>query len=188
MSLFRASQHDWNVLSEIAGEHSRNLARWGAQDHPSVLLKFPDGQDMTQECLPDFYGIVPEDKAKASCERRFAHGIGAWADIGIEEMAEAVCAPDDEHRRAELVQVAAVCVAWIQAIDRKAAGRALDSVSMDPPPMPAAAVVPCPDCGCDAVLFECVACSANNYPPPQSVADAWEFMRTDTVFPAEVYA
>jgi hypothetical protein len=44
-----------------------------------------------------------------------------WVDILEEEVAEAAAESDPAKLRAELVQVAAVAVAWIEAIDRRAA-------------------------------------------------------------------
>lgn len=41
-----------------------------------------------------------------------------WANILGEEVGEAIRAEGEEARRAELVQVAAVALAWIDAIDR----------------------------------------------------------------------
>lgn len=42
-----------------------------------------------------------------------------WTDIALEEFCEAVEAPDDEQRRKELVQLAAVVFAWIEDIDKR---------------------------------------------------------------------
>lgn len=123
----RATTH--SVLLEVFTERMRQDAKWGQQDHPSVN-SFSDLVDAEERA--DEYGILSEAAAKEQCERRFAAGVGTYADIAIEEVAEAVCAEDDAKRRAELVQCAAVFVAWIEAIDRRNA-RALDSVSMDPP-------------------------------------------------------
>jgi len=41
-----------------------------------------------------------------------------WAHIAIEELAEVVDAETEEERRAEWVQLAAVCISAIQSIDR----------------------------------------------------------------------
>lgn len=130
MSLVKCMQSTFNILAEVASERIRQDAKWGPQDHASVLSTADVGADS----LAAFYRVPTEERAKATCERRFANGIGTYADIAVEEFSEAVCAPDDDARRAELVQVAAVAVAWIEAIDRRQAARALDSVSMDPPP------------------------------------------------------
>ena len=56
-----------------------------------------------------------------------------WAAVLLEEVAEVVLAGDDAALRAELVQVAAVAVQWIEALDR-AAGRV--AARTDPAPCP----------------------------------------------------
>lgn len=136
MSLVKSAEATFGVLAEVAAERVRQDAKWGQQDHPCV--------DEPHIGKPGWigirYGIIGEAEAKRQCETAFAAGCGTYADIAIEEVAEAVCAEDDAKRRAELVQCAAVFVAWIEAIDRRNA-RALDSVSMDPPALPSAAGV-----------------------------------------------
>lgn len=134
MSLFSCDQHTLNILAEVAGERARQVAKWGRQDIPSVdaALSARDG-GCEAERMASEYEIPGEHRAKFLCENAFAMARGTFAHIAIEEVSEAVCAPDDQARRAELVQCAAVFVAWIEAIDRRAAARALDSVSMEPP-------------------------------------------------------
>lgn len=111
----------FGVLAEVAAERARQDAKWGKQDYRSV-------SGITAAWSPDSrakaYGIDSEEIAKHRCQSRFANGVGTYADIAIEEVAEAICAPDDDARRAELVQVAAVAVAWIEAIDRRRAAEA----------------------------------------------------------------
>lgn len=129
MSLIRCEQGTLNVLSEVAAERVRQDAKWGVQDHPSIA---PEVELAGPYTRADHYGMLGEFFARSRCEYRFRMGNGSYADILVEEVSEAICAPDDESRRAELVQVAAVAVAMIESIDRRA-GRALDSVSMDAP-------------------------------------------------------
>ena len=45
----------------------------------------------------------------------------ARADILAEEVAEVYAESDPDRLRAELIQVAAVCVQWIEAIDGRSA-------------------------------------------------------------------
>lgn len=54
--------------------------------------------------------------------RRFKAGRGTWRDILAEEFNEALAESDPDRLRAELVQVAAVAVNWVEAIDRREAG------------------------------------------------------------------
>lgn len=50
------------------------------------------------------------------------HTHTAWDGVLLEEVYEALAEPDPERLRAELVQVAAVCAAWISDIDRRPTG------------------------------------------------------------------
>lgn len=100
------------VLDEVRREREAQDATRGVQRHQSVL-------DLEPEVRAMHYGIPTEAKAKEQCEEAFKAGRGTWADILVEEMAEAVAAPDEAARREELVQVAAVAIAWIEDIDRR---------------------------------------------------------------------
>lgn len=64
--------------------------------------------------------VIDEGEAKQRCQEAFRTGSPNWEDVLVEEVAEAIDAPDDAALREELVQVAAVAVAWIECIDRRA--------------------------------------------------------------------
>ena len=93
------------VLLQIEAERLSQDAKWGQQDHP----------DGTGAFKPE------AEKARASCEHLFASGHPMWWPILLEEVFEALAETDPVKLRAELVQVAAVTVAWIEAIDRRPA-------------------------------------------------------------------
>lgn len=116
MSYFTSLADANPVLSEIAVERRRQDAKFGEQNHP-------DGTG--------FAGTARDaDLARLECKRQFAEGTGTWLDILNEEVAEAYAEKDPAKLRAELVQVAAVAVAWIEAIDRRpAAVRGVSSVA-----------------------------------------------------------
>jgi hypothetical protein len=110
------------VLGDISAERVKQDAKWGEQNHPSVDTVLAsrvvyDAQRMTEE-----YEIPSEARAKFLCDENFRRGVGTWAHIAVEELSEAVSAEGDEVRRGELVQLAAVVVAWIECIDRRVAG------------------------------------------------------------------
>jgi hypothetical protein len=94
------------IATEIGAERARQDAKWGQQNHPSVTKD------------PRQY-IWSADILQQLCDSRFEDGTGAWADIALEEIAEAIEAKDDAERRAELIQLAAVVMAWIECIDRQ---------------------------------------------------------------------
>jgi hypothetical protein len=58
---------------------------------------------------PAPYGVLSADQAKQQCDNRFRNGGGSWADILVEEVAEAL----EE-------QVAAVALRWIRKLDIEA--------------------------------------------------------------------
>jgi hypothetical protein len=125
------------VLDEVAAERARQEAKWGQCDYPSVD---PDMANAlaSPERICAFYGVPSESYAKASCQSADARGRCTFAHVAIEELAEALSAPDEGARREELVQLAAVAVKWIEAIDRRRAVGVDPSVG--PPPAPPVAV------------------------------------------------
>lgn len=63
---------------------------------------------------------VQRDMARLECDERHKAGEATWLDILREEVLEAFAEDDPARLRTELVQVAAVAVAWVEAIDRRA--------------------------------------------------------------------
>jgi hypothetical protein len=95
------------VLADIGAERVAQNEKWGEQNHP-------DGTgNRSQQERAEF--------ARRWCESAFESGYGTWADVLNEEVAEAQAERDPAKLRAELVQVAAVAAAWIEAIDRRTA-------------------------------------------------------------------
>lgn len=92
------------VAQEVVTERARQDAKWGEQSHP----------DGTSEIWSH-----KADEFRASCQASFALGHGTWLDILLEEVYEAAAEYDPAALRTELIQVAAVCVAWAEAIDRR---------------------------------------------------------------------
>lgn len=107
------------VLNEVLAERIRQDEKWGEQNWPS----FVDGMAgrVRNGYRAAYYGVPTEAQAKYVTEVHFKERVGTYADIFVEEVAEAIGAPDEDHLREELVQVAAVAVAWIEAIDRRKA-------------------------------------------------------------------
>jgi hypothetical protein len=96
------------VLDEVFQERVRQDEKWGEQNHPDGTGQVGDARvaDMLREL----------------CDYRFKRGVGTWRDILREEVGEALAEEDPTKLRAELLQVAAVAAAWVQAIDRRTAG------------------------------------------------------------------
>lgn len=95
------------VLTEIMHERVRQEVKWGEQNH-----------EFAPECAV-FYGVPRSGDAKKACDAAMERGDVTFGDILTEEIAEALDAETEEEQRYELVQVAAVAVAAIEAMDRK---------------------------------------------------------------------
>jgi hypothetical protein len=95
------------ALGDVAAERAAQDALWGMQ----VL---PDGTGAD--------GAAAEsDRARLETETASRAGTLTWRHVLAEEVLEAFAESDPKRLRAELVQVAAVAVKWIQALDRRPA-------------------------------------------------------------------
>jgi hypothetical protein len=103
------------VLHEVHDERLRQDEKWGEQNHldgtgPNhPLCYFPK--------LPDMASCAAN--ARTVTDLRAKRGDVTWLDILTEEFFEAMAETDPAKLRAELVQVAAVATAWVEAIDRR---------------------------------------------------------------------
>ena len=103
-----APEHDFviaEILSNVFSEVRRSTVQHGDQSH------LPNGTAWASDNLDSV-------RARRDCEMAFASGRGSWRHILREEFHEALNESDPVLLRAELVQVAAVAVKWIDAIDR----------------------------------------------------------------------
>jgi len=91
-----------DVLADVSAERMRQDEKWGEQNHPDGT----GGAGMRH--LADW----ARDVCKAADPDTF------WK-ILLEEVYEAGAESDQAALRMELVQVAAVCVQWIEVIDRR---------------------------------------------------------------------
>lgn len=102
------------VLSEVLAERIRQDQKWGEQNHP----------DGTGPRVPAIVGALcwadeAAERARLACQTAARKGETTWRLVFAEEALEALAEKDPATLRAELVQVAAVAVAWIEAIDRR---------------------------------------------------------------------
>jgi hypothetical protein len=93
------------VLGEVLQERVDQEAKWGEQNHP-------DGTGA-------LYRVRASELQRRYTELGFERGEGTWTLILLEEVAEALAESDEARLREELVQVAAVAVSWVEAIDRR---------------------------------------------------------------------
>ena len=94
------------IFMQIAQERVRQNLKWGEQNHANGTGSHTDQ-------------ILASQK-KAACDRAADLEALTWLHILDEEVAEVFAEADPQKLRAELVQVAAVCVQWIECLDRKA--------------------------------------------------------------------
>lgn len=94
------------VFDEIRQERSNQVERWGDQT-------FPDGTGS-----PAFRAMA--DSARKACDRADQEKTTTWLHVAREEFWEAMAERDPAKLRAELVQLIAVGVAWIEDIDSRA--------------------------------------------------------------------
>lgn len=103
------------VAVEVLDERKRQDAKWGVQNHPD-LPPFDEAHATPNA----WFGLPTADDARDACEAAFKNGRGSYAHIFNEEVCEAIeAAPDPVKLREELIQVAAVAVAWVECIDRR---------------------------------------------------------------------
>lgn len=94
-----------SVTVEVVAEWSRQDSLWGEQNHP-------DGTG----------GVTAVEQAnvrKRLCQHAVRMGLLTWRDVLMEEVAEAFAESDPAALRNELIQVAAVAMNWVDAIDRR---------------------------------------------------------------------
>ena len=108
---------DVAILAEVAEERQRQFKQWGQQDHPDHDPCFADATATD-------YRVLSSDTARLACQFALRAGRVAWAWILLEEFAEVLDARTEDERRAELVQLAALAVQQIGAIDRRKAAQA----------------------------------------------------------------
>lgn len=113
-NLFREldAEARWNgVAAEVREERRRQDEKWGPQDHEDLPGGMPGGP-----CYGTLAGFW-KDRNDARVET----GTLAWDGILLEEVYEALEQgnTDNAALREELIQVAAVATAWVEAIDRR---------------------------------------------------------------------
>lgn len=90
--------------TEVRKERARQNDRWGEQNH----------HDGTGETF-----IYKANTMRKRCDGAFAANMGTWKHILEEEVYEAFAESNPEKLKEELIQVAAVCKAWVECIDRR---------------------------------------------------------------------
>lgn len=118
------------VLADVLRERLRQDEKWGAdRDMPSVRPVWSGAVDWAhlspeerRRCAQSAHNIHGPDLYRHWISIQEKQGSLSWCDILQEELSESVEAAADgdlDHLYAELVQVAAVAVAWAENVRRK---------------------------------------------------------------------
>jgi len=94
---------------DVRREREAQDDKWGEQNHP-------DGTG-------DSHARLVAEHARVMCQEAAKDGRTTWKHVMWEEVAEAFAEHDETKLRTELVQVATVAIAWVEAIDRRKAAR-----------------------------------------------------------------
>lgn len=116
----------------IDDERQRQLTKFGDQHHPDVEPRdIPEVTHPYYASRADIWKQVNTERATPSTSGRCLahcsdkngepHTHTAWDGVLLEEVYEALAESDPAKLRAELIQVAAVCAAWISDIDQRPA-------------------------------------------------------------------
>lgn len=124
----------YQILAEVAVERGRQDARWGEQNHPdgtgpAELWESPisrglvggwdDELTWADVAGEDAYSVATSADHLAFARDGAAADARTWADVAGEEFWEVMAEADPAKLRAELIQLAAVAVCWVEAIDRR---------------------------------------------------------------------
>jgi hypothetical protein len=93
------------VLNEVQRERFRQARKWGEQNHPNGT----GGEKWA------YYATL----SKAETDESAQDGSLTYGHILLEEVYEAMAESDKARLREELIQVAAVAVAWVEKLDRE---------------------------------------------------------------------
>lgn len=107
------------ALQEVLAERIRQDDKFGEQNHPDL------SGDATAQCdareMFDEWAQNYRDINGGTFDPRDPDTRLDWTGILLEEVYEALAETDPVKVRGELIQVAAVAVAWAEAIDRRCA-------------------------------------------------------------------
>lgn len=106
------------TLLKVIMEREAQDAKWGPQDHQDL-----SGGVGNRELWQDLWARELVEARGNEAVMRDSKKLG-WDLILLEEVFEALSADTEDERIEELIQVVAVGVAWIEAIQRRQARRA----------------------------------------------------------------
>lgn len=115
----------WGILREVSAERDQQIAKWGDQrlrNFRSGAFRDPEAPSVRTGTRRAMLGLAATtEEFRTRCEVAEKSGILSFADVLMEEVSEAMDAENEVELRAELIQVAAVAVKWIEALDKQSA-------------------------------------------------------------------
>ncbi|NEA21580.1 hypothetical protein G3I70_08560 [Actinomadura bangladeshensis] len=116
------------ALAEVQAER----ARWGEQNHPDLDPHDIDAVTRHQYAFrAQRWKEFNAQRAETGCEVKNRNPAAvpctAWDGILLEEVYEALAEEDPVKLRDELIQAAAVAIAWAEAIDRRGNDAAVEA-------------------------------------------------------------
>jgi hypothetical protein len=126
LAVIKKSKKRDDVLNEVDQELWAQDEKWGEQNHPNgtgshttPVAEIVRGKG--NAIVNKHYAFGLALQAKSATDEHAKAGTLSYADILVEEIFEALAEEDPAKLRTELVQCAAVAVAWIEKIDRDTA-------------------------------------------------------------------
>lgn len=106
------------VLGDVRAERARQFAKYGTNEG----LRDGTGEAWLRPfSLEDSATIEARLREDYEAYKVQHVGLPTWMHLVREEVAEAFAEMDPERLREELVQVAALCVSWVEKIDARGA-------------------------------------------------------------------
>jgi cobalamin-dependent methionine synthase I len=125
----------WTVLRDVSMERAQQFQRYGTNDD------LPDGSGPEARWLLPYTGQSATEIERELRDDYEDHeddtGTVTWVHLLREELAEAFAESDPIRLRAELIQVAALAVSWVEKLDTRAA------LGLPAPELPVSDEVPC---------------------------------------------
>lgn len=104
-----------DVLDEVSAERAQQFDQYSTNEN---LADGTGGQWMwpyTADGAPEIEAVLRADYETYEARA----GAPTWMHLVREEVAEAFAETDEERLRAELIQVAALCVSWVEKMDAR---------------------------------------------------------------------
>lgn len=109
------------VLNDVSEERQRQFRRYGTNDD------IRDGTGLETRWLGPYTGasasLIEADLRADYEDWEETTGNPTWVHLVREEVAEAFCEDDPGRLRDELIQVAALCVSWVEKLDARGGER-----------------------------------------------------------------